>query len=375
MSNRIRKLRIGVPVAASAACLALAGCGGGSGDAVQLLKQTFCGTHHVNSGNLNVALTVVPSGSRTLKGPISLSLSGPFQSLGSGKLPKSDLTVGLSALGSSTSVGIISTGTHGYVTLSGSSYQLPQASYHKLESSFSAFASPPGCNSRSGVLNQLHIQPLHWLTNPQVAGTQTVAGASTTHIHAGIDVAALLGDLTKFLKKAPGLGLSGSSGLSSSTLQTIANQVQNPNFDVWTGTGDRTLRKLSIRLTLPVTGQFSTLLGGLSSAAIGLTMQYADLNQPQTITAPTNLQPYNQLRTKLAALFSAIRAQLTGVLSGGLSGAGSTSSGSSGTSSGSGSASAGASSSGNLQSYSSCIQAAGGDVAKMQKCAPLLSGK
>jgi hypothetical protein len=367
MPHRTRKLRIGALAAASAASLALAGCGGGSGNAVQLLKQTFCGTHHVNSGNLNVALTVDPSGSRTLRGPISLSLSGPFQSLGSGRLPKSDLTVGLSALGNSLSVGIISTGSHGYITLSGSSYQLPQASYQKLESSFSAFASPPGCNSHSGVLGQLHIQPLHWLTNPQVAGTANVAGASTTHIHAGINVSALLGDLGTFLRRAPSLGLSGSSGgLSSSTLQTIASEIQNPSFDVWTGTGDRTLRKMSIHLTLPVTGQFSTLLGGLTSAGIGLTMQYGDLNQPQTINAPTSLQPYSQLKTKLAALFAAIRSQLTGILAGGLSGTGTSSSSGSGTSTGT-------SSSGKLQAYSRCIQAAGGDVSKMQKCAPLLS--
>jgi hypothetical protein len=307
-----------------------------------------------------------------LKGPISLSLSGPFQSLGSGKLPESDLTIALSALGNSTSVGIISTGSHGYVTLSGSSYQLPQSSYRKLESSFSGFASPPGCGGHTGVLGKLHIQPLHWLTSPQVTGTENVGGTSTTHIHAGINVSAFLADLSGFLNKAPALGLSGSSGLSPATLSAIANSIQNTSFDVWTGTSDKTLRRLSIHLTLPVSGQFSTLLGGLRSAGIGLTMQYADLNQPQTISAPTNLQPFSQLQTKLAQLFSAIRSQLTGVLSGGLTGSGSSGSGSSGASS-SGSGGKGATSA--YQAYSHCLQAANGDVTKMQKCAPLLSGK
>jgi hypothetical protein len=366
MLNRTRKLRTGTLVALSAACLALAGCGGssGSGDATQLLTQTFCGSHHVNSGNMNVALTIVPSGSRTIKGPISLSLSGPFQSQGQGKLPDSDLTIGLSALGNSLSMGVISTGQHGYITLAGSNYKLPQSSYQQLESSFAAFATPPGCNSKTGVLSQLDIHPLHWLTNPHVVGTETVAGANTTHIHAGINVPALLSDLGTFLKKAPSLGLSGTSGLSASALAGIANQIQNPSFDVWTGTGDNALRKLSINLKLPVSGQTATLLGGLNSAAIGVTMAYSDLNQPQTIIAPRNLQPYSQLQSKLGAIFSAIRSQLTSVISGGLTG---------------GSSSSGAGSTGpsgaNLQKYSACIQAAGGDVAKMQKCAPLLSGK
>lgn len=364
MLNGNRKLRTALLVALSAACLPVAACGGSSGlgDATQLLKETFCGNHHISSGNLHVALTLVPSGSRTLKGPISLSLSGPFQSQGQGKLPQSDLTIGLSALGSSLSVGVISTGSHGYVTLAGSNYQLPQASYRRLESSFSAFSTPPGCSSRTGVLSQLHIHPLHWLINPQVVGTETVGGADTTHIHAGVNVSALLADLGTFLKKAP--GVSSRSIISPSTLEGLAGQIQNPTFDSWTGTSDKALRKLTVNLKLPVSGQFSTLLGGLTSADIGLTMAYSDLGQPQTITAPTNLRPYSQLQTKLAALFSAIRSQLTGVITGGLSGGSS--------SSGSGSTGAGGS---NLQKYSACIQAAGSELAKMQKCAPLLSGK
>jgi hypothetical protein len=364
MSNRDRTLRIGTVLALAAACVvALAGCGGSSGDPVGLLKQTFCGKHKVTSGNLDVALTVTPSGSRTLTGPLSVSLSGPFQSLGSGKLPESDLKVALSGLGSSTSVDIISTGSHGYVTVSGSSYQLPQASYQQLESSFSSFAQPPGCSSKTGVFSQLHIRPLHWLTNPQVVGTETVGGAQTSHIHAGIDVATFLGDLGTFLKKAPGLGSAG--GLGPDTLSAVASQIQSANVDVWTGTSDKTLRRLSVKLTLPVTGQISTLLGGLRSAGIELSMQYANLNQPQTVSAPTNLQPYSQLQIKLADLFSTIRSQLSGVVSGGLAPGSSVSP----------PGSTGAGGTGNYQAYSQCIQAAGGDVSKMQKCAPLLSGK
>ena len=369
MLNRNRTLRIGTVLALIVACVvAVAGCGGSSGSAIGLLRQTFCGQHTVRSGNLNVALTLTPSGSRTLTGPISLSLSGPFQSLGAGKLPKSDLTVALSALGNSTSVGIISTGTNGYVSLSGTSYQLPHSSFQRLESSFSSFASPPGCGSKTGVLGKLHIQPLHWLTNPHVVGTESVGGAQATHVHAGINVSALLGDLGTFLKQAPGLGLSGTSGvsgLSQTTLTAIAGAIQNPTVDVWTGTSDKTLRKLSIHLTLPVTGQISTLLGGLRSAGIGLSMQYGDLNQPQTVTAPTNLQPYSQFQAKLGQLFTAIRGQLSGVLSGGL-GSGSSSSG--------GSTTTGSGGSKNYQAYARCVQAAGSDVSKMQKCAPLLSG-
>src|SRR5207302_751528 len=99
------------------------------------------------------------------------------------------------------------------------------------------------------------------------------------------------------------------------------------------------------------------------SAGIDLTLGYGDLNAPQTITAPTNLQPYSEFQARLAALVAGLRTVLGSALSGGLSGGG----GATGTSTT-------GSSGGNYQAYSRCIQAAAGDVSKMQRCAPLLNG-
>jgi hypothetical protein len=139
---------------------------------------------------------------------------------------------------------------------------------------------------------------------------------------------------------------------------------------VWTGASDKTIRKLQIGLTLPVTGQISTLLGGLSSAGIGLSMQYSDLNQPQTITAPTSVQPYSQFQTKLKTFEQGIQNALAGQATGS-----STSGSGSATTTPSASGSTGTSGSGSkYQAYTQCIQAAAGDVGKMQQCAPLLSG-
>ncbi|HZU61901.1 MAG TPA: hypothetical protein VE983_13110, partial [Solirubrobacteraceae bacterium] len=216
--------------------LLVAGCGSSSsGDAAKLLRETFSGTHKVNSGTLNVALTLTPSGSRTLKTPISIALGGPFQSRGTGKLPASNFTVTLGAASSAASIGIISTGTTGYVSFQGSSYQLPAADFQRLESSFSQFASSPGSSGHSGILGKLGIQPMHWLTNPSVVGTESVGGVQTTHIHAGINVAALLSAFSTFLQKASSLGISGSTslprGISQSTINRIAAEIQHPTFD------------------------------------------------------------------------------------------------------------------------------------------------
>jgi hypothetical protein len=364
--------RLGPFMAAIVAVLALTACGsssssgGSSGSAQSLLKQTFSSGHSVKSGVLGFALTLKPTGSSTLTTPITLSLDGPFQSRGSGKLPQSDFTIGVSALGRHGSLGVISTGNAGYVNLQGTNYQLPQADFQKLEQSFTSAQSSGG--SENSGLAQLGINPQHWLTKPSVVGTETVNGDATTHIRAGVDVNALIGDLNTFLAKTAKNTASSSipSQIPQATQQKIAAAVKNATVDVWTGKSDTTLRKLALNLSVPITGKVSTELGGMTSTGIGLTVQYSKLNQPQSIATPTGVHPYSEFTAKLQSIGQA----LTGALGGSALGSGSTSTGS-------GTATAPSTGSGlaaGVSKYSSCIQKANGDVTKMQKCASLLNG-
>lgn len=355
-------LRRGLLLSVVLACLALAACGsssggsGSSGSAQSLLKQTFSTGHPVKSGVLTISLSLTPSGSSTLTGPIGFSISGPFQSRGTGKLPASNFTLAISALGRRGQLGIISTGTAGYVTLQGTAYQLPAADFQRLES---GFAGVGGSSQSGGGLGALGINPLHWLTNPSVVGSDTVGGVDTTHIRAGVNVTALLQDVNTFLAKAASSARSTKipTSIPQATQQKIANAIKNATVDIWTGKSDKILRKVSLSLKVPVTGRVSTLGGGMTSAAIGFSLQYSSVNQPQTVSAPSNVQPYSQFATKLRALLTGVQGSLGGAAAGATG-----SSGSSGTAA-------------NVQKYSQCIQAAGQDVVKMQKCASLLNGK
>jgi hypothetical protein len=365
MKNRKTGFRasLGLVLAALAA-LAISACGGGgsSSNASQLLKQTFSGHHTIKSGQLALSVSVTPSGSSTLTGPISLSFGGPFQSYGSGKLPASDFTVSVHALGKGGSLGIISTGTSGYFQLQGASYQMPATTFNKLEASFSKIGSSSSSGS-SSTLSKLGISPLHWLSNPTVAGNETVGGAQTTHITASVDMSALLGDLNSVINKVGGSAAATARGISPATISKIAGSVKNPTVDVWTGTSDHTLRRLLINLTVPVTGSASTALGGMRSAQFSLSIQYSDLNQPQKITAPSNLRPF----TEFAAQAQAFLQQLEGSFAGGaLSSATGGSSTSSGTSAPNVSAV-------QLQKYSKCVQRARNNVTKMQACSTILA--
>ena len=341
MHERIRGARVGGVLGALALTVTLAACGssGSSGDATSLLKQTFGQQHTVTSGNLSLSLNVASSGSNASNHPIALSFGGPFQSRGTGKLPASNFNISISALGRSGSLGILSTGTSGYLTFGGTSYQLPAATFQRLESSFASITASPGASSNTNSLSKLGINPLHWLVDPSVVGNDTIGGASTKHIKADVNVPALLGDLNTFLAKASSAGVTGASKLpsqlSAATRTKVAAAIKNPSVDVWTGADDKMVRKLVINLTVPVSGQVSSVLGGMTSARIGLTIQYADLNQPQTISAPSNVRPFSEFSTQLRSFLAAAGTGLSGSSSAGAAGSGlsggSSSAGASGT--------------------------------------------
>ena len=356
---------IGFAFAAGLAALAVAACGGGT-SASQLLRDTFSGSHKMTSGAVNIDLTVTPSGSSTLTAPITLSFSGPFQDFGKGRAPNSDFTLSLSAVDKSLlSVGMESLDGKGYIHLGGSSYPLPASEYQQLESRLAQTGS--GSLSTSGILGKLGINPLRWLIDPTVAGSGTVGGTSTTQIRAGVDMSALLADLGTFLGKASSLGVPDASKISTSispaTKAKILAEVRSPSVEIWTGTADRTLRKLALSLTIPVTGALSSELGGLKSAVLSLDILYQNLNQAQSITAPADVKPYSQFESQVQALVAAIRSAVSGSLAGAATAP-----------AGAGAATAAPASGGVPSAYSQCITAAGNDFKQMYKCAPLLSG-
>lgn len=350
---------------ALALAAALSACGGSSSDASKLLKETFSGPHTVNSGNLSLTLTLTPASSTTGGSPIALSFGGPFQSQGQGKLPKSDFNISLSARGSQGHLSIISTGTAGYVSLQGASYQLPASTFQKLESSFSGLATTQGGSGQT--LSKLGIHPLDWLRDPKVVGSDSVGGAATTHIRATINVPVLLSDLDTFLRRASASASQIPSGISAATRVRIANEIENPTFDVWTGKQDKTIRRLSIALTVSLGSALAQVVGA-GRAQVGFTLQYADLNQPQTVSPPTNVQPFSRFQSSLRSLLAGVQSGVSG-----LSGASSSSTGT-GTTSTTGTSTSSSGGTTPLARYTQCISAAHGDVGKMQSCASLING-
>jgi hypothetical protein len=360
----------------------VAGCGAGSSPASssdpgsspahRLLMQTFTGHHTIESGVMKLDLRIVPTGSSTVTQPVELSFSGPFASRGTGKLPESDFTIAVAAQGQRGALQVISAGGKGYITVGGQSYEMPASSFKHVESGVNSLAgSSGGSSTRSGAgaFSKLGIRPLDWLSDPRITGSAVVNGAQTTRVHAKVDAAALLRDLSRLLGKAGSLGVKNSASLPSSiapaTQSRIAKALGSPSFDVWTGKRDKVVRKLTVAATIPVTGQVRSLLGGMSSAAVTLDFEYSDLNQPQTIHAPASVKPYSVFQTKVDTLLQQIESGLaTGSLNGTTTSTTTTGSATA-TTTGGGIA-------GIDKKYANCITRAAGDVKKMQKCSSLL---
>ncbi len=364
-----RRLRAGVVTAGLAlSALALAGCGSSSTHAASsspqtLLHQTFASDHTVKSGILDFSLVVTPTGSSILQAPLSVSLSGPFQSRGKGKTPESAFTIALSGLGKHASFGVRTTASGAYVSLRGINYALPASDVAKIASSLSS-GGKSGANSTG--LSALGINPEGWLSDPRIVGTQTVGGAVTEHLHAAINVPAFIQSLNRVLQRETGSLHTASSltHISAATARKIAADVQNPSVDIYTGKSDATLRRLVVSATVPVSGSISTRLGGLTRATFRLTLGYAQLNQPQTIATPTAVHTYAQLQTELRSIATQIETELgvsTTAATGATTSAGTTTS-----------PAAASGSTANVSKYSSCINSANGNVVKMQRCAKLL---
>lgn len=340
---------------------ALAACGGGdsgggggsSADAETLLRQTFTGTHDIRSGRADILLNVNTTGDSSIRGPIKLGISGPFQSAGSGELPQFDLALDVSAQGQSFEAGLTSTSDKLFVKFGGTSYEVPAQLLDELKQSYER--SQQEGSSQQMSLRSLGLDPMSWLQDPTVVGTATVGGTETDHITAQLDVSALLDDVDTVLAKVDEQGLAGATGqqvpdsIPADTRRQIEEAVKNAEVDVWSGTEDHTLRKLTLTMTVEPPASAD----GPRSLDLALSIELSDLNEPQTIRAPETTRPLSELLGQFQGLFGGA---LGGA--GGLGGSG---------------AAGGGTSSQQLDDYTRCIQEAGSDVARAQECASLLT--
>lgn len=293
--------------------LALAGCGGADRSASELIQQTFGSDRPVDSGRLSVGLQTDLKDS----GAIDLKVSARFAQGGEGQLPKFDGTLALVTDSGSLEAGAISTGDRGYLVVAGQPYEVSAADWKRFTKGYAESERETDEDlARQPTLGSLGIHPEDWLVDPEKDGEREVGGVETIHLTAGVDVAKMLDDVVKIAERN-GVGES----FGAKDAEQLEGAVRAASVEVDTGKDDERLRRLVVHLEL-------------TTGTVDLSLEYADLGEPQQIAAPRGARPISELTEALSA--------------------------------------AGGQPAGGGDEYAQCMREAAGDVAKLQDCARYL---
>jgi hypothetical protein len=312
LKNTKLRTAVALLLAIFCGCL-LSACGGSSGGAQTLLDETFAGRRQIESGNVKLSFALGASGSSGSTKPLAVTLSGPFQSEGAGKLPRFALQLQLSAAGHELQAGATATGSALFVQLAGTWFSTPASTYKTIEESYAKATRNASSAKVGSTFSALGIDPARWLSDPSEVGNTTVGGEPTVHLTAAVDIPAFLADVSKLSQAGGALGLGavpggGGGSLSPSVIGELAKSIKSAQVNVYTGRSDHLLRRLEVTATVAGTPQTQALLGALSSATLTIQLELSDLNKAQSIAAPSNVEPPSQLLPALQ--------QLVGVLEG-----------------------------------------------------------
>ena len=304
----------------------VAGCGGddegGDEDPQQVLDETFSNDRAINSGVFDLSLGISAEGDEG--GSFDASLGGPFQGdeNATGEFPQFDLTASLTGEGGGESIdfdgGLIATSDQAFVSYRDNTYEVPQEFFDQikqLSEQAAAQSEERQSQDSSVVFERLGIDPSGWVTEPTNEGTEDVEGTDTIHIHADADIPAIVEDFQSVVEQS---GAGAAPQLPPDALQQVEDAVDDASIDVYTGAEDRILRRLALNLGVtPPEGE-----SGVTSADVEFSLTFSEVNEDQTIEAPSDARSFSDLETEIGLPPGTLESALSGGLGGGLGGLG-----------------------------------------------------
>ena len=143
-------------------------------------------------------------------------------------------------------------------------------------------------------------------------------------------------------------------------IDQVKKVIHDPKVDVYVGKADGRIRRVALGLQFSIPQQAQALARGLKGGSMTISVEFAGVGQPQTITAPTSSKPLSDLATQLRGL---------GGLGGTAGGLGGSSSGSTGGATPTGRTP----SAQQFQRYAQCLGKANpSDAAAIARCRALL---
>src|SRR4051794_33734604 len=140
LPSRLRLLPLLILALFAALVFGIAACGsdGGGSDenAEKVINETFSGKKDVKSGKLDLSATAKLEGTGAaaqLDEPVSLKLSGPFESRGNDALPEVDLNLEVSGGGQTFTAGALTTGEEAFISYQGTDYKVPDNQFQRYK--------------------------------------------------------------------------------------------------------------------------------------------------------------------------------------------------------------------------------------------------
>jgi hypothetical protein len=258
-----------------------------------LVAQAFANASPVTSGRLALALDVEAPGAE----PLRLRVEGPFAARGArGAVPRFDLAVRSEAGGETLETGLVSTGQAGFLRLAGQVYELDARSWAALRDGFAG----AGEEGPGAALPRLGLDPRGWLRAPREAGRREEDGVEVVHLTAAADPAALARDLAGLVGSARALAGGAPRATAPAALGAALRDVR---VELWTGAGDGSLRRLSVRGGLAPPGAAA----GREPGSLRLDLRHTDLNAGVTVPDPEGARPLSELGATLTAGADAAR--------------------------------------------------------------------
>lgn len=294
---------------------AMAGCGGddASDESPQeVIDATFQNDEQITSGVLDLSL----SASAGDQGSFEASLSGPFQGVADDPtvLPQLDLTAAVSGEGAGQSVnfegGLVVSEDNAFVEYGGETYEVGTETFSSLKESMEASAGElddagddedPSATFREGCEQALESQggdPAAcdfdiggWFTDLTNEGSEDVEGAETVHISGAIDVPQLIEDLTGLAGSVPGA----EQQVDQAQIDQVSEAITSADFDLYSGTEDDILRKLDFGLTIDPSAIEGATPVPVDAIDFGFSFAFSEVNEEQTVDAPEDAQPIEDL--------------------------------------------------------------------------------
>jgi hypothetical protein len=286
----VRKI---LPIALLAALL-VAGCGGKEDDgrAKSILRQAF--SNAIGSANLDVRVSAdLDADDARLKQPLRLTLSGPYQSNGNGKLPDADWDVSISGGGQAFTLGLLTTADEAFVNFQGTSYTLGRDAVRRIEG---------GGTRNGGLAERLGVKPLDWVRDAKVEDDATVAGVPTRHVSAKLDVGETLRGLNAIVRRAGSSLPAGAAQLTVDQIEGVRRNVDDPRMDVYVGKEDGKVRRLSVDVEFDVPENRRALVGGLKGGTVTFDVELSAVGRPQRVEPPADARPIAELTSQLGGL-------------------------------------------------------------------------